>query len=80
MEQLIMPVPKEPGDLYQWLLKTNNTLVHGAFCMDDEARFILFRDTLQVANLDYNELEGSIGALSLALAEHGSKLLEYGRP
>jgi hypothetical protein len=32
---------------------------------------------LQLANLDQNELEGSIDALSLALAENGPELIEY---
>jgi hypothetical protein len=34
---------------------------------------------LQLANLDLNELEGTIQALSLALAENGTELLEYAK-
>ena len=45
--------------------------------LDETAGRIFFRDTLQLANLDLNELEGSIRALSLALAEYGSELLTY---
>ena len=77
IEQLIMEVPAEPGDLYRRLLQMNRTLVHGAFVLDEEGQRVIFRDTLQLANLDLNELEGSIGALSLALAEHGGELLSY---
>ena len=55
----------------------NNTLVHGAFALDETGRRIFYRDTLQLANLDLNELEGSIRALSLALAENGAELLAY---
>ena len=77
IEQLIMEVPAEPGDLYRRLLQMNRTLVHGAFVLDEEGRRVIFRDTLQLANLDLNELEGSIGALSLAMAEHGGELLSY---
>ncbi len=77
LEQLIMPVPENPGDLYEWLLQTNNSLVHGAFCLDDESQNVLFRDTLQLEHLDQNEIEGTISALSLAMAEHAAKLLEY---
>jgi len=78
LEQLIGEVPAEPGDLFKRLLQMNNTLVHGAFVLDDETGGrIFFRDTLQLANLDLNELEGSIRALSLALAEYGSELLTY---
>lgn len=36
LEQLIGEVPAEPGDLFKRLLQMNNTLVHGAFVLDDE--------------------------------------------
>ena len=77
LEQLIGDVPAEPGDLFARLLQMNNTLVHGAFALDETGRRIFYRDTLQLANLDLNELEGSIRALSLALAENGAELLAY---
>ncbi len=74
--QLIAETPAEPGDLFKRLLQMNNTLVHGAFVLDETGERIFFRDTLQLANLDLNELEGSIRALSLALAEYGPELLK----
>ncbi len=77
LEQLIMPVPKQPGDLFKRLLQMNNTLVHGAFALDDQGKNVFFRDTLELENLDRNELEASIRALSLAMAEHASELLEF---
>ena len=76
-EQLSAEVPAEPRDLFVRLLQMNNTLVHGAFVLDEAGGRIFFRDTLQLAHLDLNELEGSIRALSLALAEYGSELLTY---
>ena len=77
LEQLIMETPKEPGEVFKRLLQINRSLVHGAFVLDEEGTRIFFRDTLQLANLDQNELEGSIDALSLALAEYGSELIDY---
>ena len=78
LEQLIMDVPEEAGDFFKRLLQMNRTMVHGAFVLDDEeGSRVLFRDTLQLENLDCNELEGSIQALELALAENGAELLEY---
>ncbi|KIX14252.1 YbjN domain-containing protein [Dethiosulfatarculus sandiegensis] len=77
LEQSIMPVPADPKDLFKRLLQLNRSLVHGAFTLDDEGKKVLFRDTLQLANLDRNELEASIQALSLGLAEYGSELLTY---
>ena len=77
LEQVIMAVPAEPGDFFKRLLQMNRNLVHGAFVLDEEAGRVLFRDTLQLENLDRNELEASIHALSLALAEYSSELLEF---
>ena len=78
LEQLIMDVPKDAGDFFKRLLQMNREMVHGAFVLDDgEGSRVLFRDTLQLENLDCNELEGSIRALELTLAENGAELLEY---
>ena len=55
----------------------NRTLVHGAFVLDEEGRRVLFRDTLQLANLDLNEVEGMVEALSLALAENAAELIGF---
>ncbi len=77
LEQLIGEVPADPRDLFKRLLQMNHTLVHGAFVLDEDGGRIFFRDTLQLDNLDLNELEGSIRALSLALAEYGAELLTY---
>jgi hypothetical protein len=79
-EQMIMPVPDKPGELFRRLLQMNRTLVHGAFALDEEGQRVLFRDTLQVAHLDINEVEGTIEALSLALAEHAAELITLSRP
>lgn len=77
LEQAIMQVPDAPNEFFKRLLQINRTLVHGAFVLDDGAETVIFRDTLQLDNLDLNELEGSISALSLGLAEYGNELLTY---
>lgn len=80
LEQVVMTVPEARTDeLFKRLLQMNRGLIHGAFALDEEGGIILFRDTLQIENLDRNELEGSIRALSLALSEYGSELLEYAK-
>jgi len=76
-EQIIMPVPSNPGDLYQRLLKMNRNVIHGAFALDEDGQMVLYRDTLQLANLDANEVQGTIEALSLALAEFGDDLIAF---
>ena len=79
LEQLIMKTPLNTDMFFKRLLQINRTLVHGAFALDEKGQNILFRDTLQLENLDLNELEGSIRALSLALAENAEELLDYSK-
>ena len=76
-EQMIMLVPSNPGDMYQRLLQMNRNIIHGAFALDEDGRMLLYRDTLQLANLDANEVQGTIEALSLALAEFADDLIEF---
>ena len=77
LEQVIIPLSNASGDVYKRLLQLNRNLLHGAYVLDDEGKNLLFRDTLRLENLDLNELEGSIDALSLALAENSAELLSF---
>ncbi len=79
LEQMIMDVPQKTDGFFKRLLQMNRTLVHGAFVLDEEGKKVLFRDTLQLENLDKNELEASINALSIALAENAGELIEFSK-
>jgi uncharacterized protein YjfI (DUF2170 family) len=80
IEQLIMPVPqKDREKFFERLLQMNRTLVHGAFVLDEESKYVIFRDTLQLKNLDFDELEASILALEMALVEYGDELLKFAK-
>jgi hypothetical protein len=41
---------------------------------------VLYRNTLPLAHLDPHEVEGTIEALSLALAEFASELIGFNQP
>jgi len=77
LEQVIMAVASPSEALYKRLLQMNRDLIHGAFALNEDGQLLLFRDTLQLENLDRNELEASIQALSLALSENGAELLTF---
>tara|TARA_Y100000588_G_scaffold382945_1_gene471401 strand:- start:8034 stop:8429 length:396 start_codon:yes stop_codon:yes gene_type:complete len=77
LEQAILPIPANPGDLYKRLLEINRTLIHGAFAIDLETGTVLFRDTLRLDTLDRSELESSVNALSLAMAENAEELISF---
>lgn len=79
MEQLIYPLANNSGDHFKRLLQMNRNLVHGAFVIDDEGKNVIFRDTLQLENLDFNEFEGTVNSLSLGLAEYSAELISLNR-
>lgn len=66
-------------DVYKRLLQINRTLVHGAFVLDESGTKVLFHDTLQLENLDLNEIEGTINALGMAMAENSMELLKFAK-
>jgi hypothetical protein len=76
-EQMILDVPAHPGDMFRRLLQMNRTLVHGAFALTEDGKRVLFRDTLRLEHLDLNEVQGTIEALSLAMAEHAAELIAF---
>ena len=76
-EQVIMEVPANPEDMFRRLLQMNRTLVHGAFTLTEDSKRVLFRDTLRMEHLDLNEMQGTIQALSLAMAEHATELIAF---
>jgi hypothetical protein len=67
---------QEVGDkaaLYEELLRLNaSDLVHGSYGITDEA--VVLTCTLEIENLDYNELQAVLDDFSLALANHYAKL------
>ncbi|MGK0289007.1 MAG: hypothetical protein ACI86H_000428 [bacterium] len=79
MEQLIYKVNSSSEEHYRRLLQMNRSLIHGAFVLDENGENVIFRDSLQLENLDFNEFEGSINALVLGLVENASELLQINK-
>lgn len=77
IEQHIMDMNPDNSKAHKRLLQLNRSLVHGAFVLTEDAGMLLFRDTLQLSNLDLNELEGSLNALSVGLIENTDELLSW---
>ena len=78
LEQLIVELPSTvDSSVYKRLLQINRTLIFGAFVLNEEGDTLVYRNTLALENLDLNELEGTLNALTLALAENGEELLTF---
>ena len=78
LEQLILRLDSAVGaDGLARILQMNRDLIFGAFVLNDDGGALLYRNTLALENLDLNELESTINALSLGLAENGEELLGF---
>jgi hypothetical protein len=79
IEQHVLDLKAGSNKAYKRLLQMNREVVHGAFVLNEQGDKLLFRDTLQLSNLDANELEGSLNALAMALVENTDELLSWGQ-
>ena len=79
MEQFLFELSTDAKDVYISLLKKNRDIIHGAFVLDDSGKKVIFRDTLQLENLDLNELEGSLNSLELLLSEYSDELIKFSK-
>ena len=79
LEQYIFQL-KDPNDsaVLRRLLEINLNIVHGALALADDNR-VIFRDTLQLENLDRNELESSINSVGLMMAEHAEEFIRFAK-
>lgn len=79
IEQFIFEMKSDDANVYKSLLMKNQDIIHGAFTLDEDGKKVLFRDTLQLENLDINEIEGSLNSLALLLSEYTDKILEFAK-
>ncbi len=73
----VMKVPPTGREkLFSELLKLNATdMTHGAYAVDGDSVIII--DTLEAETMDLEELQASIDAIGLALAQHYRSLSAY---
>ena len=79
MEQYIFEVRHKSMEIYEALLKKNRDIIHGAFVLDETGTKVIFRDTLQLENLDLNELEASFNSLGLLLSEYSEEIIRFSK-
>ncbi|AHC13509.1 YbjN domain-containing protein [Salinispira pacifica] len=61
--------------LFRELLQLNRDLVHGAYAIEDD--YIILMDTLELETMDREELQASLDAIGLGLAEHYDRLKQF---
>lgn len=74
MKVMDLPTDSEGlGGLYETLLKLNATdVIHGAYGI--EAGELILSDTLQLGNLDFDELRASLESVQIAASSHVSRI------
>lgn len=60
-------------------LQMNREIIHGAISLDETGEKVIFRDTLQIENLDLNELEGTLNSLEVFLSENAEELISMAK-
>ena len=79
MEQYIFKINNKNEEVFKSLLQKNRDIIHGAFVLDESGTKVIFRDTLQIENLDLNELEGSLNSLSLLMSEYSDQIIKFSK-
>ena len=79
VEDYLFELKTESIDTFRELLKKNRDIVHGAFCLDETGTKVIFRDTLQIENLDLNEIEATLNSLSLLLSEYSTEIIQFSK-
>lgn len=79
IEQFIFKLENGDKDVYKSLLKKNRDIIHGAFVLDEKGEKVIFRYTMQIENLDINELAGALNSLSFLLSEYYEQIIEFSK-
>ena len=78
-EQFIFEIKQEGNLVYKSLLQKNRDIIHGAFVLDDSSKKVIFRDSLQIENLNQNEFEATLNSLSVLLSEYSEQIINFSK-
>ncbi len=79
IELFLFELKQDNQEVFKKLLQKNREVVHGAFALDSTGKKVVFRDSLQLENLDLNELEGSLNSISMMLSENYEEILNFSK-
>ena len=79
MEQLLFTFREDNLDMFKKMLQKNRDTIHGAFVVSEEGNRVLFRYTMQLQNLDFNEFESALNSLGLLLSEFSEQIIDFSK-
>lgn len=79
MEQFLFSFRTDNLDMFKRLLQKNRDTIHGAFVINEEGDRVLFRYTMQLQNIDFNEFESALNSLGLLLSEFSEQIIDFSK-
>lgn len=79
MEQFLFSFREDHSAMFKKLLQKNRDTIHGAFVVNEEGNKVLFRYTMQLEHINFNEFEGAINALGLLLSEYAQQIIDFSK-
>ena len=79
MEQFLFSFREDNMEMFKKLLQKNRDTIHGAFVINESGDRVLFRYTMQVENIDFNEFESALNSLGLLLSEFSEQIIEFSK-
>jgi hypothetical protein len=66
-------------EIFRRFLQMNREIIHGAISIDKTGKKVILRDTLQLENLDLNELQGTLNSFEIFLSENANELISISK-
>ncbi len=79
MEHYLFSFTKDNMSMFKQLLQKNRDMIHGAFVINEEGNKVLFRYTMQLENINFNEFDGAINSLGLLLSEYYQQIISFSK-
>ena len=79
MEQFLFSFREDHPEMFKKLLQKNRDTIHGAFVINEEGNKVLFRYTMQLGHINFNEFEGAINSLGLLLSEYAQQIIDFSK-
>ncbi|RYY55758.1 MAG: molecular chaperone Tir [Chitinophagaceae bacterium] len=79
MEQYLFTFREDNVGMFKQLLQKNRDMIHGAFVINEEGNKVLFRYTMQLENINFNEFDGAINSLGLMLSEYYQQIINFSK-
>ena len=79
IEQYLFSFKADNMNMFKQLLQKNRDMIHGAFVINEDGNKVLFRYTMQLENIDFNEFESALNSLGLMLSEYYQQIINFSK-